>query len=76
MAETQDIPLLDHELAADEFAWIQAVRDEFAAAVVRSGPGIDPKDKLRQVLKSDAGGTYRGSPGRYLGDDEEDEGRR
>lgn len=53
MQEDPNIPLLDHELAADESAWMQAVYEEFAkirASVASRGQAFDPKAALRDVL--------------------------
>ncbi|HVZ10066.1 hypothetical protein [Rhodopila sp.] len=47
MSEDRDLALLDHELAADEIAWMQAVYDDFAAA---RSDAADPKEVLRHVL--------------------------
>lgn len=44
-----EIPLLDHELADDETAWMDAVHRAFAAARA-AAPGTDPKETLRTVL--------------------------
>ena len=54
MSQEQTIPLLDHELAADEFAWMQAVYADFAALRDAAAGAFDPKDALRQVLSRDA----------------------
>jgi hypothetical protein len=51
MSDESNIPLMDHELAADELAWMKAVYDDFVA--LRSageGQGFDPKAALRDVL--------------------------
>jgi hypothetical protein len=53
MTEGSSTPLLDHELADDELAWIRGVHEDFAAARVRfAGPEkeFDPKAALREVL--------------------------
>jgi hypothetical protein len=47
MAEDPNIPLLDHELAPDEVAWMRAVYRDFSAT--RSSVA-DPKEALRTVL--------------------------
>jgi hypothetical protein len=47
MSNESDIPLLDHELAEDEFAWMKAVYDDFGKA---RASFADPKDALRDVL--------------------------
>jgi len=51
MAQDPIIPLMDHELAPDEVAWMQAVYQDFSAA--RSS-FADPKEALRTVLGRDA----------------------
>ena len=53
MADGSDIPLLDHELAEDELAWMRNVYAEFAA--IRSSfagrdAAFQPKEALRAVL--------------------------
>ena len=53
MSEDPTIPLLDHELEADELAWMKAVYDDFIAlrvAFARGGQPFDPKAALREVL--------------------------
>ncbi|HEX3982956.1 MAG TPA: hypothetical protein VHX12_04620 [Acidisoma sp.] len=53
MQEDPNIPLLDHELAADELAWMQAVYDEFVKAhtsFASRGQAFDPRAALRDVL--------------------------
>jgi hypothetical protein len=54
MSEQSSLPLLDHELAADEVAWIQAVYADFSA-IRASFAGRDnefnPKKALREVLE-------------------------
>lgn len=53
MSENPGLPLLDHELAADELAWMQAVYADFrtlCAAGAGSNPAFDPKEALREVL--------------------------
>jgi hypothetical protein len=47
MSDTATMPVLDHDLAADEIAWMAAVHADFAAA--RAG-FADPKEALRHVL--------------------------
>jgi hypothetical protein len=47
------LPLMDHELAADELAWMQAVHGDFCALRnAHAGPSqaFDAKEALRQVL--------------------------
>ncbi len=56
MAEEASIPLLDHELADDELAWMKAVYRDFSKICAASpGPGTEfsPKDALREVLSRD-----------------------
>jgi hypothetical protein len=53
MSEDPNIPLLDHELAADELAWMQTVYEEFVkirASFASRGQAFDPKAALRDVL--------------------------
>jgi hypothetical protein len=53
MAEDPDIPLLDHELAEDELAWMKGVYDDFAkarAAFAGREADFNPKEALRAVL--------------------------
>jgi hypothetical protein len=53
MSEDANIPLLDHELAADELAWMKAVYDDFAkarASFAGQEQAFDPKAALREVL--------------------------
>jgi hypothetical protein len=53
MSEEPAIPLLDHELAADELAWMQAVYDDFdkiRATFSGREQEFDPKAALREVL--------------------------
>ncbi len=62
MPAEASIPLLDHELADDELAWMKAVyRDfnEIRAASSDRGGAFDPKDALREVLGRD---QYRLAP--------------
>jgi hypothetical protein len=47
MSEEPNIPLLDHELAADELAWMKGVYSDFGK--VRTS-FANPKDALREVL--------------------------
>jgi hypothetical protein len=53
MSEDPNIPLLNHELAPDELAWMKAVYQDFSAILV-SYPArdnsFDPKQALRDVL--------------------------
>ena len=56
MPEDPAIPLLDHELADDELAWMQAVYADFSK--LRAGysgreKDFDPKQALRRVLSSE-----------------------
>ena len=44
------MPVLDHDLAADKIAWMQAVHADFTAARARFD---DPKEALRHVLALD-----------------------
>jgi hypothetical protein len=56
MSEEATIPLLDHELAADELAWMTAVHEDFGkirAAFSGGEEEFDPKHALRQVLGRD-----------------------
>jgi hypothetical protein len=53
MPEDASIPLLDHELANDELAWMKAVYDDFGklrAAFAGREDEFNPKDALRAVL--------------------------
>lgn len=53
MSEESSIPLLDHELAADELAWMKAVYDDFSevrAACLERKAAFDPKEALREIL--------------------------
>jgi hypothetical protein len=53
MQEDPNIPLLDHELAADELAWMQAVYEEFGkthTSFASRGQAFDPRAALRDVL--------------------------
>ena len=56
MPQDPNIPLLDHELAADELAWMQAVYTDFSKA---RASFAHPKDALREVLSRE---QYRLSP--------------
>ncbi|MEJ0017266.1 MAG: hypothetical protein WDN25_11995 [Acetobacteraceae bacterium] len=47
MADDAGIPLLDHDLAPDEIAWMQSVYADFAKV---RGSFADPKEALRDVL--------------------------
>jgi hypothetical protein len=53
MSEARSIKLLDHELAADELAWMKAVYEDFSK-IRESYSGrereFDPKEALREVL--------------------------
>lgn len=51
MAEDPNIPLMDHELAPDEVAWMQAVYQDFDTT---RASFADPKEALRTVLGRDA----------------------
>lgn len=53
MAQEPGIPLLDHELADDELAWVKGVHDAFSKA--RAGFSgrenlFNPKETLREIL--------------------------
>lgn len=53
MAEELTIPLLNHELADDELAWVTGVHEDFAAARATSAGSeseFNPKEALREVL--------------------------
>ena len=53
MPEEATIPLLDHELAEDELAWMKAVYADFGkfrAAFSGRDEEFDPKEALREVL--------------------------
>jgi hypothetical protein len=56
MAEDTNIPLLDHELAEDELAWMRAVYADFSKL---RGSYDNPKDALRDVLSRE---QYRLAP--------------
>jgi hypothetical protein len=53
MSEDPNIPLLDHELAPDELAWMQSVYEDFSTVrdsfAVR-GQSFDPRQALREIL--------------------------
>jgi hypothetical protein len=49
MSETNPLPLLDHQLAADELAWIGAVYSDFDA-LRAADPSLPPKQAMRTVL--------------------------
>ncbi len=54
MSEEANIPLLDHELAEDELAWMQAVYADFSklrASFAGRETGFNPKQALREVLE-------------------------
>lgn len=53
MSSDTSLPILDHDLAADELAWMAAVRADFRAArAACTGPtaAFDPKAALREIL--------------------------
>jgi len=53
MPDEPNIPLLDHELADDELAWIRAVQQDFAqarSAFTEREQDFDPKETLRRIL--------------------------
>jgi hypothetical protein len=50
MDEEPSIPLLDHELADDELAWMKSVYDDFSKT---RASFANPKDALRTVLSQD-----------------------
>jgi hypothetical protein len=50
MAESLDLPLLDHQLADDELAWVKGVYADFSAARASAGPAFDAKEVLREIL--------------------------
>ena len=56
MTDNADIPLLDHELAEDELAWMRAVYADFGKLRVSYD---NPKDALRDVLSRE---QYRLTP--------------
>lgn len=49
MSQDPNIPLLDHELAEDEVAWMRDLYQDFAAARA-AAPDTDPREVLRGVL--------------------------
>ncbi len=56
MSEQASIPLLDHELANDELAWMKSVYEDFSrlrVAFAGREHAFDPKDALRTVLGRD-----------------------
>ena len=56
MSEDAGIKLLDHELAADELAWMKSVYDDFGrilASFAGRKDAFDPKQALREVLGRD-----------------------
>jgi hypothetical protein len=56
MSDDANIQLLDHELAADELAWMQGVHDDFSkirASFAGREQTFNPKDALREVLGRD-----------------------
>jgi hypothetical protein len=60
MSEGSSLELLDHELAADELAWMKSVYSDFTKARASFD---DPKDALRDVLARE---EYRLSPNAEL----------
>jgi hypothetical protein len=53
MSDQPAIPLLDHELADDELAWMKAVYDDFSkirASFAGRDSTFNPKEALREVL--------------------------
>ncbi len=53
MSEEPNIPLLDHDLADDELAWMKAVHTDFSQArTAFAGPEgtFNPKETLREIL--------------------------
>jgi hypothetical protein len=53
MADAASIPLLDHQLADDELAWMKGVYADFAtlrAGFAGKESGFNPKEALREVL--------------------------
>lgn len=51
MPQNTEIPLLDHELAEDELAWMKAVYENFATIrATRQNDDFNPKEALREVL--------------------------
>jgi hypothetical protein len=57
MSDEASITLLDHELAADELAWMKAVYEDFAnvrASFAGREKEFNPKEALREVLGREA----------------------
>lgn len=57
MSDQSTLPILDHELAADETAWMQQVYQDFDQVRASFGGRIaafDPKEALREVLGREA----------------------
>ncbi len=53
MPENPGLPILDHQLADDELAWMRSVYADFAAlrtAAAEQGQAFNPKEALRAVL--------------------------
>ncbi|MGE0419213.1 MAG: hypothetical protein AB7O80_20605 [Acetobacteraceae bacterium] len=53
MSEESNIPILNHDLADDELAWMRAVYEDFSAACQSAGrhaDALNPKEVLRAVL--------------------------
>jgi hypothetical protein len=53
MSEDFNIPLLDHELADDELAWMKAVYADFTksrASLARREKNFNPKTTLRDII--------------------------
>jgi hypothetical protein len=62
MSEDPNIPLLDHELANDELAWMKAVYADFTksrASFAGREKDFNPKDALRDILSRE---QYRLAP--------------
>jgi hypothetical protein len=56
MPEDASIPLLDHQLADDELAWMKAVYEDFGRIQAESSgheTAFSPKDALREILGRD-----------------------
>jgi hypothetical protein len=56
MPDEAEVPLLDHELADDELAWMRGVYEDFGqlrTASAGRGAEFDPKQALRDVLGRD-----------------------
>lgn len=47
---TTALPILDHDLADDERAWMAAVYADFTAARASAGADFNPKEALREIL--------------------------